>query len=110
MVVEDFQETYLNLTVKTTFLLKWVSSSDCSRAEFIFKVDDDVYVNPEKLWRTVQTAELNSVRLTGTGEKIQYALIGHVWSRASPDRNKDSRWLSLVPYISILSLILIFQY
>ena len=42
LVVEDFQESYLNLTVKTTFLLKWLNSSDCSRANFIFKVDDDV--------------------------------------------------------------------
>ena len=42
LVVEDFQESYLNLTVKTTFLLKWLNSSHCSRARFIFKVDDDV--------------------------------------------------------------------
>ena len=42
LVVGDFQESYLNLTVKTTFLLKWLISSDCSRARFIFKVDDDV--------------------------------------------------------------------
>ena len=42
LVVEDFQESYLNLTVKTTYLLKWLNSSDCSRARFILKVDDDV--------------------------------------------------------------------
>ena len=42
LVVEDFQESYLNLTVKTTYLLKWLDSSHCSRARFIFKVDDDV--------------------------------------------------------------------
>ena len=42
LVVEDFQESYLNLTVKTTYLLKWLDSSNCARARFIFKVDDDV--------------------------------------------------------------------
>ena len=42
LVVEDFQESYLNLTVKTTYLLKWLDSSYCARARFIFKVDDDV--------------------------------------------------------------------
>ena len=31
IVVEDFQDTYYNLTLKTIFLLKWVSSSShCS--------------------------------------------------------------------------------
>ena len=44
LVVEDFQESYLNLTVKTTYLLKWLDSSHCSRAGFIFKVDDDVNI------------------------------------------------------------------
>ena len=42
LVVEDFQESYLNLTVKTTYLLKWLDTSHCARARFIFKVDDDV--------------------------------------------------------------------
>ena len=57
LVVEDFQESYLNLTVKTTYLLKWLDSSNCSRARFIFKVDDDVNTqkiltrwNPDKLF------------------------------------------------------------
>ena len=91
MVVEDFQETYLNLTVKTTFLLKWVSSSACSRAEFIFKVDDDVYVSPENLLRTIQTAELHTLRVSGTREEVKYAMIGHVWSGAAPNRDKNNR-------------------
>ena len=91
MVVEGFQESYRNLTVKTTFLLKWVSSSACSRAEFIFKVDDDVYVSPENLLRTIQTAELHTVRVSGSLEEVKYAMIGHVWSGAAPNRDKNSR-------------------
>ena len=51
LVVEDFQESYLNLTVKTTYLLKWLNSSYCSRARFILKVDDDV----NKRYSQVQT-------------------------------------------------------
>ena len=85
LVVEDFQETYLNLTVKTTFLLKWLTSSHCSRARFILKVDDDVYVNPANLWATLeQSLHLGS-------NKIKYALIGHVWQEALVNRNPDSR-------------------
>ena len=86
LVVEDFQESYLNLTVKTTFLLKWLNSSQCSRARFIFKVDDDVYVNPTNLWATLeQTPQLRS-------GNINYVLIGHVWQEALADRNPDSRY------------------
>ena len=92
IVVEDFQESYLNLTVKTTFLLKWISSSDCSRAEFIFKVDDDVYVNPDNLWKTVNSARLHSAQLSDSDGKIHYALIGHVWDRARPNRNENNRY------------------
>ena len=86
LVVEDFQESYLNLTVKTTYLLKWLNSSQCSRARFIFKVDDDVYVNPTNLWATLeQTPQLRS-------GNINYVLIGHVWKEALADRNPDSRF------------------
>ena len=93
LVVEDFQESYLNLTVKTTYLLKWLNSSHCSRASFIFKVDDDVYVNPANLWATLQQASprLRSVIINKT--KIQYALIGHVWYGAKANRNPSSRYL-----------------
>ena len=51
LVVEDFQESYLNLTVKTTYLLKWLDSSNCSRARFIFKVDDDVNKIQKRYWQ-----------------------------------------------------------
>lgn len=92
LVVEDFQESYLNLTVKTTYLLKWLDSSDCSRARFIFKVDDDVYVNPANLWATLQRAsrQLRSANINQTN--IQYALIGHVWYAAKANRNPASRY------------------
>ena len=37
LVVEDFHDVYLNLTMKTGFLLKWLSQ-DCPEAKFILKV------------------------------------------------------------------------
>ena len=91
MVVEDFQESYLNLTVKTTYLLKWLNASHCSRARFILKVDDDVYVNPANLWATLQgnSPQLRSANINKT--KIKYALIGHVWDGALANRNPSSR-------------------
>ena len=39
IIVEDFHDTYLNLTIKTTYLLKWLGgASNCSRAKFVLKV------------------------------------------------------------------------
>ena len=37
LVVEDFHDVYLNLTMKTAFLLKWLNQ-DCPRAKFVLKV------------------------------------------------------------------------
>ncbi|XP_054762069.2 beta-1,3-galactosyltransferase 1-like [Lytechinus pictus] len=44
IIQEDFQDTYLNLTVKTIGALKWATQS-CPRAKFFMKLDDDVVVN-----------------------------------------------------------------
>ena len=80
--MEDFHDTYLNLTLKTTFLLKWVTAR-CSNAKFVFKVDDDVFVNPEKLWSTLESSHLFSVMVNipdknnkMVSSNIDYALIG----------------------------------
>ena len=61
MVIESFQDSYHNLTLKTTFLLKWLSHR-CPRAKFILKVDDDVFINTENLWTAIQTTKLMSAR------------------------------------------------
>ena len=36
IVIEDFQDTYLNLTLKSTFMLKWLLDQ-CSSAKFVMK-------------------------------------------------------------------------
>lgn len=45
----DFIDSFVNLTLKTTFLMKWVLSNNCSTAKFVFKTDDDAVVNPEQV-------------------------------------------------------------
>ena len=37
VLIEDFQDTYRNLTLKSTFMLKWLNN-ECSKARFAFKV------------------------------------------------------------------------
>ena len=85
LVLEDFHDTYLNLTLKTTFLLKWLGA-ECKLTKFVLKVDDDVFVNMERLWATLGSSHLFSTMVNLPGERsaapvptnIDYALIGHV--------------------------------
>ncbi|CAG7726415.1 unnamed protein product [Allacma fusca] len=44
LVVDNFRESYLNLTVKTLRMLKW-TIQNCHDARFVVKIDDDVHLN-----------------------------------------------------------------
>jgi len=98
LVLEDFHDTYLNLTLKTTFLLKWLGA-ECKLTKFVLKVDDDVFVNMERLWATLGSSHLFSTMVNLPGERsaapvptnIDYALIGHVMNTV-PIRDPDSKW------------------
>ena len=60
MVQEDFIDTFVNLTLKATFMFKWIKDNDCLSAKFLFKVDDDTFVNPEELWSSLEHSLLHS--------------------------------------------------
>jgi len=114
LVVEDFVESYFNLTVKTAFMLKWVTGNDCRRSKFVFKVDDDSFVNPSVLWKNLEHALLRSVAgktlaaytsepdeegaaVAGdveAEESLDYLYTGHVMSSATPIRDYRSKWYS----------------
>merc|ERR1719187_1951591 len=42
IIMEDFVDTYNNLTLKTMMGLKWVTYF-CGNAQFVYKVDDDMF-------------------------------------------------------------------
>ncbi|KAB7494981.1 Beta-1,3-galactosyltransferase 1, partial [Armadillidium nasatum] len=44
LIQEDFVESYMNLTLKTVMGIKW-ASLHCSRASYVMKTDDDIFVN-----------------------------------------------------------------
>jgi len=96
IILEDFHDTYLNLTLKTTFLLKWIST-ECTNAKFVFKVDDDVFVNTERLWQTLESSHLFSSLLShpsdpsGPPLNVDYLLLGHLM-QGTPIRDPASKW------------------
>ncbi|XP_005989623.1 N-acetyllactosaminide beta-1,3-N-acetylglucosaminyltransferase 2 [Latimeria chalumnae] len=77
-----FRDTFFNLTLKEVLFLEWVSKS-CSDVQFIFKGDDDVFVN------TFHIAEyLNKL----TVDKAKDLFIGDVIKDAGPHRDRRLKY------------------
>ncbi|XP_069071663.1 beta-1,3-galactosyltransferase 5-like isoform X2 [Pleurodeles waltl] len=83
----DFTESHHNLSLKERCFLEWLQYN-CKEAEFIFKGDDDVLVNPKAL-----------VSYLGTFVNQSQALHGHLHRHTKPLRmGKYAVTNSLFPY------------
>ena len=107
IVQEDFTDVYVNLTLKTTFMLKWVNASECGKPKFVFKVDDDTFVNPKVLWNALEHALLHTTsvksmrayvgnfnvtsKTIGDGDSIDYLFMGRTIT-AVPIRDPGNKW------------------
>lgn len=81
MIIENFIDSYYNLTLKSIVLLKWVKLN-CLTARYIMKVDDDVYLNVDNLF-TLLKSELSIT---------ENVFLGKLYTNEGPDRRKDSKW------------------
>ncbi|XP_046895981.1 UDP-GlcNAc:betaGal beta-1,3-N-acetylglucosaminyltransferase 7, like [Hypomesus transpacificus] len=79
----DFMDTFFNLTLKEINFLKWFDIH-CSSAKFIFKGDDDVFVNTDNL------LELISFKIED--RKVLNMFVGDTISKAIPIRNRQSKY------------------
>jgi len=74
IIMEDFVDTYNNLTLKTMMGLKWVTYF-CGNAQFVYKVDDDMFVNTGNLIRYLRQfmreAEREAQNQPATTEKVK---------------------------------------
>lgn len=83
VIVDDLQESYLKLTVKTLRMLKWVLHN-CPSAKYIVKMDDDVFLNvPYLMSYLVHQSPQNS-----------QLIAGHVYKGIKPDRDYTSKWFT----------------
>lgn len=76
---ENFQDSYINLTVKIQMGMKWVSMY-CPQAEYILKTDDDVFVSLSNIVQLLEKAP----------RKNYYT--GYVYTGTKPLREKKYKW------------------
>ncbi|KAM9454052.1 N-acetyllactosaminide beta-1,3-N-acetylglucosaminyltransferase 2a isoform 1-T1 [Clarias gariepinus] len=78
----DYRDTFFNLTLKEVLFLEWMAER-CPSARYIFKGDDDVFVNTRSI--------LNY--LSGlSGNKARDLFVGDVISKAGPHRDKKLKY------------------
>lgn len=80
IIVEDFVDTYMNLTIKTAFAMKHFLKH-FSHSQYFLKIDDDVLLNVKNLF-----ALLNDERLP------RNAIIGAQGRSVKPHRDRESKW------------------
>lgn len=79
IIQENFLDTYNNLTIKSTMLLKWVNDS-CQHVHYVMKTDDDMFVNLPNLVKFLKNNTQNQL------------LVGCVISGAVPIKDWHSKW------------------
>lgn len=80
IIQENFLDTYNNLTLKSVMMLKWVISN-CNKAKFLMKTDDDMFINVAMLLKTLHSKPQNTSILLG-------ALI----CNAKPISDRKNKW------------------
>jgi len=69
---EDFVDTYHNLTYKAVAALKWISNY-CTKAKYVLKTDDDIFVQSFGLIARLQRMDMRS--------ETRDILMCNVWTR-----------------------------
>lgn len=80
IIVEDFVDSYMNLTVKTAFAMKqflWHFKD----STYFLKIDDDVLLNPENLYKYLNDESVP-----------KDAIIGRRGLSIKPHRDRESKW------------------
>jgi hypothetical protein len=56
VLLANFQDSYQNLTLKTMAMLEWTRYY-CSKADYVLKADDDMFINVENLLKFIRKIE-----------------------------------------------------
>ncbi len=72
----EMSDSYRNLTLKLGGLFNWLYRN-CEKFDFVFKVDDDVYVNVRNLAHLVQTYHPSNQSMFGTASANFFPIRGN---------------------------------
>jgi hypothetical protein len=77
----NFVDSYRNITYKSIMGFKWAVQF-CSKVKFIFKTDDDVYINIP-----------NALRIVKANEQVLYSAVGgECLNKSKRDTDPASKW------------------
>ncbi|KAM6953349.1 N-acetyllactosaminide beta-1,3-N-acetylglucosaminyltransferase 2 [Aplochiton taeniatus] len=83
----DFQDTFFNLTIKDVLFWDWFSRR-CPQARFVFKGDDDVFVNTPAMLGFLQ----DQLGLPKATEVLKDFMIGEVIGGGLPNRESTNKY------------------
>jgi hypothetical protein len=84
ILLANFNDSYKNLTLKTMAMLEWTSSY-CSKADYLLKADDDVFINVENLLKFIEKIE-------GDGNMKEPKFYGYLAEGWPPIRYESSKY------------------
>ena len=83
----NFQDTFFNLTLKDVLFWRWFSHY-CGQIHFVFKGDDDIFVNTPKLIGYLH----DILKRPEAHSTMKDFMVGEVIEAARPSRNKESKY------------------
>ncbi|XP_052838485.1 beta-1,3-galactosyltransferase 1 [Drosophila gunungcola] len=107
VIQENFMDTYNNLTIKAIMALKHISQNCVNTTAFVFKCDDDTFVNVPNLLHfllggtiplnevTANYHYLNTYRVTSSRNRLtarKEVMYGRQYCNVPPIANKFNKW------------------
>jgi hypothetical protein len=83
ILLANFKDSYKNLTLKTMAMLEWTSSY-CSKADYLLKADDDMFINVGNLLKFIESK--------GEEDKKEPKFYGRLVEGWKPVRSEDSQY------------------